>query len=298
MKLRILLALLTLPALLTGCRIGPPARTATPGSPPVPTTAVPPPATTAAPSPTFTDTPGPTATFTPQPGLAQPVTFQAEDGVELTGDLFPAPGGPAPAVLLMHQMGSNRQVWVEKGLVAWLTRSAPPADAAGPVWPERSGGPTFPVLIFDFRGHGDSQGQPGEMADFLSDAKAAYTFLSRQPSVDPQRIVLIGASIGADAAVDICVDGCLGALSLSPGGYLDVPYAQVVSELALDNKPAWCIAAQGDPLPYQTCQDAGGASYRFISYPDTAHGADLLQPGRLPEIGQVFLDFLKMLFAF
>lgn len=303
MKIRAV-GLLVLLVFFSACRGG---RSTPTLSPVVPTTQPPPMATL-----TFTPPPPPSQTPTQIPPTPAPqkISFQAEDGVTLVGELFLAEGvaGPAPALMLMHQMGSSRAVWVQNGLVNWLTGR--PVWGKGPgsllfaplpqalTWPALPAGQRFNVFTFDFRGHGESQGRIAETADFLMDAKAAYAVLQQQAGVDPQQIALIGASIGADAAIDICVEGCLGALSLSPGNYLDVPYAELVEELGVDGKPAWCIVSQDDQLPAQTCQGAAGETYRSIIYPGPAHGTALLVPGRQPDIGQLFLDFLKITFGF
>lgn len=46
-------------------------------------------------------------------------------------------------------------------------------------------------------------------------------------------MAIIGASIGADGAVNACGEGCLGAFSLSPGNYLALSYPDVMSDLPL-----------------------------------------------------------------
>ncbi len=308
-----ILTLLGLSLLLVACALLPwspgVAPTPVPPSPvppspippsPVPPTSQPPVATTSVPATPLTPatTAAPASPTIPPvaPPQAQRIEFKAEDGAQLVGDYYPAASDPAPLVILMHQMGSDRKVWVQKGLVDWLHSGV--ASSNSPVaWPALPQGTSFAVFAFDFRGHGESKGQSGEVADFLSDAKAAINTASALPGVDAQRIVLIGASIGADAAVDVCTDGCRGALSLSPGSFLGVPYTDVVAELALDNKPAWCLAAADDKPSTQTCLEAGGNTYRNYIYPGEAHGAELLVPGLDPDVGQVFLDFLKLAFG-
>lgn len=201
---------------------------------------------------------------------------------------------PAPAVIVMHQFGSDRSAWESNGLAQWLQA---PALAHNDLWPQISGGVSFAVFTFDFRGHGESGGNSnGERSDFLTDAKAALETVKELPGVDPERMALIGASIGADAAIDACVQGCLGALSLSPGSYLDVPYPEVVAEMGLDNKPAWCLAAEDDPFSADTCNSAEGDSYRSVIYPQGGHGEALVKTGLDPDIGEIFLEFLRLTF--
>lgn len=235
-------------------------------------------------------TEAPEATADRQTPVEQRIEFDAGDGTILVGSFYPATVDSAAAVILMHQFGSNRRTWVQKGVVAWLQNAS---GANGDMWPTMPADRSFAVFNFDFRGHGESGGsRTGERADFLMDAKAALSTVQELPGVDPAKIILIGASIGADAAIDVCVTGCLGALSLSPGGYLGVPYTEVVTELGLDNKPAWCLAAEDDPFSADTCKSASGASYHSVIYPQGGHGETLVKPGMDPNIGELFLEFL------
>jgi hypothetical protein len=298
-------------ALLTGCMRPTPPATQPPAQPsptisqatkPAVETPSPPPpsATTMPPAPTTAVPPvgaTPAVEMTPQR-----VTFQAEDGTQLVGDYFPAAAANAPLVVLMHQMGSNRQIWVQKGLVDWLTNrqayGQTPLQAAsgGPDYPPLPTSASYAVFTFDFRGHGESQGQAAEPADYLSDAKAAIETARSLPGVDPNRIALLGASIGADAAVDACGEGCQGSFSLSPGDFLGQPYAGVVAEMSGAGLPVYCLAAQGDTQSAKTCQAADGGTYHRILYPGSAHGANLLISGFNPEIGGVILEWLQWVF--
>jgi dienelactone hydrolase len=243
---------------------------------------------------TPTETFAPTTEPSPKPPESQRIEFLAEDGTQLVGSYTAGLVDPAPAVILMHQFGSDHTTWERNGLAAWLQNTA---VAQGEVWPAVPGGHSFAVFSFDFRGHGESTGsRDGERADFLMDAKAALATVRELPGVDPEHIVLIGASIGADAAIDACVQGCLGALSLSPGSYLDVPYAEVVTEMGLENKPAFCLAAEDDAFSADTCRSAVGDSYRSVIYAQGGHGEALLKPGMEPPVAQVIWEFLTLAF--
>ena len=54
-------------------------------------------------------------------------------------------------------------------------------------------------LRFDFRGSGESQGDFSEMtpASLQQDTRAAFEYVRRQPGLDPQRVMLLGFSMGA-----------------------------------------------------------------------------------------------------
>jgi hypothetical protein len=58
------------------------------------------------------------------------------------------------------------------------------------------------ILLFDYRGYGNSEGRPSERGTYL-DAEAALDALEEQPGVARGRIVYLGQSLGAANAVDL-----------------------------------------------------------------------------------------------
>ncbi len=262
-------------------------------------------------------TPPPTIPPKPEPTR---IEFQAEDGRTLIGYFYPSVDPNAPVVVLMHMMGTTQKDWVKLGLVDWLQN-----------WPARSGGGalfapalqsaiyplipqgiSFNVFTFDYRGFGESLPlMPDKMTGnefdqwitgWVLDSKAGYERAMTLPGVDQTRIVGIGASIGADGVVDACADGCLGALSLSPGDYLNVKYTTAVKKIDDSGKPVWCIAHEKDKPSAQTCKAASGTQYKSIIYSEGGgdngtHGMMFLFSEQAPlDIGQHILDFLFISF--
>lgn len=288
--------------------------TACGGSTPPPPT----PTATVVPTATLRPSPTPTAlpTAQPTPSVLPPdpqrIEFQAADGTRLVGYYYPAAVKPAPVIVLMHQLGTTQQDWVTRGLVHWLQNrgrdgGALTAPAKG-IYPPLPAGTSFAVFTFDFRGMGESlPAMPERMtgdefnqwvAGWLSDAQAAVAQARALPDVDPDRLALIGASIGADAAVDVCDVGCLGALSLSPGSYLNISYPEAVQKVDGAGKPTRCLASEGDTDSAEACRAAQGAHYQAFVYPGKDHGMWLLKAGLDPDVGQVLLEFLKTAFGF
>lgn len=60
----------------------------------------------------------------------------------------------------------------------------------------------FVALTFDYKGWGQSEGQPLRLAPYgrVEDTQAALTYLSLQPEVDPERLGLYGISYGGSTA--------------------------------------------------------------------------------------------------
>jgi acetyl esterase/lipase len=103
------------------------------------------------------------------------VRFRATDGVKLHGTLTPAGDGRAPAVVLVHQYQGGPDQW---------TPMIPYLHAAG-----------YAVLNYASR-------SPGELDETIlaRDARGAIAALRRERGVDPGRIAILGASIGASTA--------------------------------------------------------------------------------------------------
>lgn len=111
----------------------------------------------------------------------EPVVFEAADGYRLSGWFLPA--SPKPAVgTVVHFHGNAQNMTAHYQYVAWL-------PAAG-----------FNLLVFDYRGYGASPGVPTRRGLHL-DGLAAIRYVQSRPDVDPNRLVLVGQSLGADVAL-------------------------------------------------------------------------------------------------
>lgn len=243
------------------------------------------------PEPTSTP-PTPPAAQAVLPFAPQRIAFKSEDGTPLVGTYYPAGVNPAPLVVLMHSRGSSKQLWSDWGLVEWLrNRGLPNPGARAGVYPSMPAGLSFGVFAFDYRGHGESGWINDDPQGWLLDALAAMQVGRNLPGVDPERLITIGTSIGADGAIDACAAGCLGSLSLSPNNFMNVPYHAAVAALDFEQKPAWCLASV---LDMGCPARAAGVHYRAIIYPGQRHGIRLLDPALRPNVGQTILDFLLL----
>ncbi|MFZ5880957.1 MAG: alpha/beta hydrolase family protein [Chloroflexota bacterium] len=298
---------LCLTLLLAGCGNSPDVTTAPPTNSPPPLDAAPATATQAPPTPTeIPPTTPPEPSLPPLAPDPQRIEFQAEDGAVLVGYYYPAAVNPAPLVVLMHWAGGDQTDWVYVGLAAWLQNRgaqvpAPPEskffDTPYP-FPSLPAEHSYAVFTFDFRGYGESSGS-GDQAKHILDARAAYAVAAGLEGVDPARIVGIGASIGADAVADACADNCIAALSLGPGNYLDMAYANAVSAMEGQSKPAWCVATEENEIDLVTCNSASGNHYTRQIYPAGGHAMRLFRAeiGLDPPIETVILDFLDQAFG-
>lgn len=267
-----------------------------------------PPAETAAPTEEPTAEPAVEATLLPPD--PQIVTITTDDNFTLTGHYYPAAVNNAPIVVLMHWMVGDRNDWNE--VAVWLQNRGvknPFPNPGTETWWDPTWFPTVPadksyaVLTYSFRDclpYMDGC-QSVQKENWLKDTKIVMEFARGLEGVDPNRIVAIGSSIGADGAADGCQmlneefpGVCKGALSLSPGNFLGVSYVDTIQKLG-NNDPAtaaWCLA---DPAEFGICEsaeEAGNAAFKGFSIPDGDHGNMLLRPGLDPLPMQLILDFL------
>lgn len=267
------------------------------------------------PSPTAGPTTAPPPTELPAlealPPEPQEIVFQAADGQEHRGTYYPSVDNPAPLVVLMHWARGDQTDWVE--IAYWLqNRGLGGQTPAGsdpwldPSWfPPMLEGRSFAVFTFSFRTC-ESGCQSFEPEGWLLDAQAAMGTAMNLDGVDPNRIAAVGASIGSDGSPDGCFwlndqheNSCLGALSLSPGSYLTVPYQEAVKALEVEQppKPVWCLYAEGDVDSAEACRSAAGDHYRVFNYEGRLHGMELIQPDVEPNALQLILEFLRLSFG-
>jgi dienelactone hydrolase len=220
--------------------------------------------------------------------------------------------------MLFHQFGSDKGSWID--LALWLQNRPDETASTGGMlaapalqfgwFPPLPDDLSFAVFAVDFRDHGESESVTGnlEVSGFLLDAQASLDYAKTLPNVDSSRIITMGASIGADASVDVCLsldstaiadeqadEGCIGAMPLSPGSFLEVPYALVVTRLgeAPFNVNIHCIAAELDGNSPDLCEtEAPGRHQATVYSGRNEHGIALLAEGFDPDIGQLIHDFL------
>ena len=110
----------------------------------------------------------------------------ARDGTEIHAWFVPAQSAtviePLGAVLVCH--GNAGNIEARLGCVEFFARTG------------------FAVLLFDYRGYGNSRGRPSEEGTYL-DAEAAYEHLISVAGFAPQRILVLGESLGGAVAIEL-----------------------------------------------------------------------------------------------
>lgn len=203
---------------------------------------------------------------------SQRVGFRAEDGTAIAATWYEpsqrsfdsAQGRPAPAVVLLHMLGRSR-----RDLEPLASRLA--SEGIG-------------ALAIDFRGHGDSGGSVhrGDGADYsqlILDVKAARRWLSTRGDVQPARIGVAGASLGANvAALYAASDATIVSLALlSPSlDYRGLRIEQALKQYGA--RPALLVASDDDPYARRSVRDLAntGQSRESVVLHQAGHGTHML----------------------
>ena len=248
------------------------------------------------------------------PADPQKIKFTTSDGVELDGVFYPAGSANAPLVLLMHWAPGDQDDWVE--IAYWLQNRGMGGASAGdastpwldPTWfPTLDAAKTFNIFTFTLRNCVGGC-KILERENWYLDVLASVEYAYELDGVDKDNIIIIGASVGSDGAIDGCAylnqihpDACNGALSFSPGNYLMIGFEEMVKELgaASDPKPVWCLYAESDPESAAVCGNITEDNYTAYPYsPDVifsnGHGMNLIVPNQDPDPLELVLKFLAL----
>ena len=102
------------------------------------------------------------------------------------------------------------------------------------------------MIAVDLRGHGETGGSNDWQAA-IGDVQTWLDWIESQPSIDPDRIALVGASIGANLALVGCANDahCVTAVALSPGtDYFGITTSDAI--VTLRDRSALLVASQTD----------------------------------------------------
>lgn len=206
--------------------------------------------------------------------------LQSRDGVELHATLFPCAASTPPGLILVHGAGQDRRAW------------EPFARRA-----QQEG---YLCLAFDLRGHGESLRKGADTLSYRrfttedwravgEDIRAAQQAIV-EAGADPDNLALVGASIGANLALQYAVDhpGIQALVLLSPG----LDYRGIKTESAIaayGMRPALLMTSEGDSYSAATCATLKARAAGFCevrTYPGSAHGTDILaaSPNALEQV--------------
>jgi len=219
--------------------------------------------------------------------VEQLITIEMQDGLTIHGTFLEVENKKAPAIILMHMMGNTRKNW---------ETMAPKIQALG-----------FNVLSIDLRGHGESiNKKDGSLeaagnfsthhyAKMVDDLGPIVQWLSKQKHVEPKRIGLAGASLGANVALLYAArpDSKIRAVALLSPGF---EYKLLkISKAVEDYKgPLLFMASKLDAYSAETCETlvkTHKGEHVIKIFQGTAHGTFIFAKNE--ESQTIFLDFIK-----
>lgn len=210
---------------------------------------------------------------------SQRVAIRTDDGISLAATWY-EPGARAPAVILVHMLHKSRRDW----------------DTVATSLASQGIG----ALAIDLRGHGESSGSipEGETADYsvlVRDVIAARHYLSSRGDVQPARLGIAGASIGANLAVlAAAADPAIASIALlSPSSdYRGLRIDAAMKTYA--KRPALLIASDDDAYASRSVkelQKAGGGTREALILNHAGHGTVML--GRDADLARTLVDWFR-----
>lgn len=115
----------------------------------------------------------------------EPLRIRTGDGETLAAWFVPGPRTDSPTVLFLHGNAGN---------IGHRIETLEMLHAAGAA-----------TLIVDYRGFGESSGNPTEEGTYR-DARAAWEWLVHERALDPSRIVVFGRSLGSAVAAHLAAE--------------------------------------------------------------------------------------------
>ena len=104
------------------------------------------------------------------------------------------------------------------------------------------------ILIFDYRGYGNSHGKPSEPG-LYADAEAALAYLRSRPDIDATRLTLFGRSLGCAVAVHLATRHPVKAVILeSPFTSIDAMARHMRGGITSLIPTSWLIRSEFDSL--------------------------------------------------
>jgi alpha-beta hydrolase superfamily lysophospholipase len=227
------------------------------------------------------------------------VSFLTDDKVLIVGTYYSSSpsnkNASAHAIILLHMLGHDRNDW--NPFASTLSN-----NSFG-----------YAVLSIDLRGHGESLNQNGKAISFQSftpndfnkmvlDVKAAKQFLVTQKGINPNDIAIVGASIGANVALNYAASdpSISGVVLLSPG----LNYKGVITSDSIRKyvNPIYIVTAGKDPIagndPQTLCNEINCGNKLKVYQDSSSHGTDLFFDKSLnPPLDKLVLLWLDATFG-
>lgn len=213
------------------------------------------------------------------------IFLTTKDGIKIAADLYPAEH-PVGWLVLTHMMPATKESW--KNLAAELQKAG------------------YEGLAIDLRGHGESEGGPNGFTKFsdaehqksILDLEAAIDYLIKSRKATSDKIVFIGASIGANLSLQYISERpeSKTAVLLSAGlNYRGIATEPLAKKLKAGQKIFFASVRDdnGNAGENQKLYDLipVGVKKEIKIYETGGHGTDILK--NHPELENLIIEFLK-----
>jgi pimeloyl-ACP methyl ester carboxylesterase len=196
------------------------------------------------------------------------------DGLQISGDYYQVNSPePLPMVILLHMYAQERTRWGD--------------------FPQYLAENCFQVFNMDLRGHGKTGGEE-DWPKAIEDISRVVEALSDRPEVAGDKISLVGASIGANVALNAAanLEQIYTVVLLSPG----LEYARVTTLPALaayGDRPILIVASEEDRYAAESSRNldsVASGEHQLHMYNNAGHGTDMFASE--PELGNLILGWL------
>lgn len=217
--------------------------------------------------------------------MTEKIFLTTEDKIKIAADLYSVKN-PVSWLVLLHMMPANKESWTG--------------------FAEEARKKEYESIAIDLRGHGESVGGPNGFLNFsntehqksILDVKAAVKYLIKNRKATSDKIVFIGASIGANLSLQYIAENpeFKTAVLLSPGlNYRGVKTEPLVKKMRSEQK-VFFISAEDDSdnaeQNKKLYDSTPAAIYKEIKiYKTGGHGTDILK--NQPELKNLIFKFLK-----
>lgn len=201
-------------------------------------------------------------------------TATTQDGQTIAYQIYAGKQGSTP-VILLHMLRRTRADW--DGFARWLQKNG------------------YTVIAADSRGHGQSTGnwekfKPEDFQHMIYDVAALKSVLESK-GADVTKLVIIGASIGANTALNYAANDAdiATVVLLSPG----LDYRGSSTANTKFNKPFLIVASNDDEYSTQSSQQiANNNPYaKLVLFENAGHGNNMFVK---KELAPMILDWLRI----
>ncbi len=216
------------------------------------------------------------------------VSFSTVDNVRIQGDWYSSPNPNGKAVILLHMMNRDKSSWID--FASFLSTKG------------------FDVLAIDLRGHGNSIYQEDKFLDYklftnaehqasINDVSAALDFIEQNKKNTRNNIFLVGASIGANLALQSLQMNpeIKRAVLMSPGlDYRGIKLDNIIQDLSSEQS-VMMLSSKVDTYSTESIiklEKLIPASVRYIALTNLnkGHGTDMFQTE--PDLDTRIVDWL------